>query len=472
LRRTRIAIQVASLALFMFLVFVNVYPLAFAFPVDLFMRLDPYSGLGAMLISRSWIWRLAPCLLLLGSALVLGRVFCGYVCPMGTMLDCSSRVFGLKCKARSHRRLSALKYYILFATLAAAAAGAGLLHFFDPITIAERSGIFVVRQVASAAAVAVGGGVNRLGPVFEDRFYGLSALFAAMLLGILALELVNRRFWCRYLCPLGAMLSLAGRFARVSRRVSGCESTDICKTACVFGAIGDDPRTTRRGECTLCQRCKPVCPHSAISFSRYGGTPEGVWIGRRAFAASLAAGLAYGVLPGGRALAKPPRRKPIRPPGALPEHQFVATCTRCGVCIGACLTGGLQPALLEAGLEGMWTPVLVGRLGGCEAECNLCGKVCNTQAIRYLALQEKKKVKMGKAVIDRDLCLAWGEERVCYICDEVCPVGAIGFVREKNPAFDKPVVRSDKCTGCGLCEWKCPVEPPAIYVIPLEEEAL
>jgi MauM/NapG family ferredoxin protein len=469
LRKTRIAIQLAVLALFLLLVFAGAYPFGLSYPVDLFLRIDPYSAAGVMLATRTWIWRLAPAIAVLASALVLGRVFCGYVCPLGTMLDCSSRVFGLRCKPRLHRRLANLKYYVLFATLGAAALGASLVHFFDPLAIAERSGVFVVRQAVSAAVLAFGGGVSRLGPSFDDRFYRLSVLFAAVLAGLLLLELINRRFWCRCLCPLGAMLSLTGRAARIGRRVSGCKSTDICKASCVFGAIGEDPRTTRAGECTLCMRCAPACPHGAIAFGRARAGGERVSIGRRAFAASVAGGMVYAVLPGGKTLTRPRRPRVLRPPGALPEDRFLAACTRCGACVGACLTGGLQPALLEAGLEGLWTPVLVGRLGGCEAECNLCGKVCNTQAIRHLPLEEKKKFKMGRAAIDRDTCLAWKEERVCYICDEVCPFGAIGFVKDKNPTFDKPVVLPDKCTGCGLCEWKCPVEPPAIYAVPLSE---
>jgi NAD-dependent dihydropyrimidine dehydrogenase PreA subunit len=87
-----------------------------------------------------------------------------------------------------------------------------------------------------------------------------------------------------------------------------------------------------------------------------------------------------------------------------------------------------------------------------------------------MPLDEKKKTKVGKAVIDRGLCLAWKEERVCYICDEVCPFGAIDIKREPG-AIGKPAVDPAKCTGCGLCEWKCPVRQPAIYVMPLDEEA-
>jgi len=470
LRRARITIQLVALAGFIFLVFVNSYPRGFFYPVDLFMRLDPYSSVIAMLASRRFVWALAPSLAVLASTLIVGRAFCGYFCPLGTMLDCWSRLFRLRSKPIRHKRLADLKYLILLGTLAAAAFGFTLVHFADPITIAERSGVFVIRKAVSGILQAVGGLVPALGTLLEDRFYYLGLLFALLLGVLLLLEVVNRRFWCRHFCPLGALLSLPARAARLRRRVIGCEGTDICKGACVFGVIGENPATTRQGECTLCARCRPVCPHKAISFGAGPAEAEKVSLGRRAVVASLAAGLAVGVIPGGRGLSKTPRRPPIRPPGALPEDRFLAACTRCGACIGACLTGGLQPAFLQVGFEGMWTPVLVGRLGGCEAECNLCGKVCNTQAIRYMPLEEKKKLKLGKAVIERDLCVAWKEERSCYLCDEVCPYGAISLVMGEGSTIDKPGVLPDKCTGCGLCEWKCPVDPPAIYVTPLEVE--
>jgi MauM/NapG family ferredoxin protein len=469
------AVQLSVLGIFFVLVFANAYPSAFKYPVDLFMRLDPYTALAAMVASRHLIWRLAPAVVVLASALVVGRAFCGWFCPLGTMLDCTSRVFRLKARPARHRRLRSLKYLILLGTLAAAAAGATYVHFFDPITVAERSGIFVVRKVASGIVGAIGsrvadtGLVGSLtsGPLLEDRFYHLAALFSVFFGAVLLAEILNRRCWCRYLCPLGALLSLPSRLARVKRRVAGCEGTDICKGACVFDAIGEDPRMTRQGECALCMRCKPVCPHEAISFGPGRAREETIRLDRRAVVASLLAGLVLGLVPGRGLASRPARKRPIRPPGAVAEDAFLAACTRCGACIGACPTGGLQPAFLEAGFEGMWTPMLVGRLGGCESECNLCGKVCNTQAIRHLPLEAKKRVKMGKAVIDHDLCLVWKEERTCYLCDEVCPYDAIAFTQPQGSTMEKPAVDPAKCTGCGLCEWKCPVEPPAIYVTPL-----
>jgi MauM/NapG family ferredoxin protein len=472
LRAIRITIQLGALALFICLILVNSYPHAYRYPVDFFMRLDPYAAVTSMLATRSFILRLVPSFIVIGSALLLGRIFCGYFCPLGTILDCSSRLFRLKPRVVSNRTLRNLKYVILFFTLSAAVFGVTAVHFFDPIAVAERSGIFVMREVISGVLGALGDSIGPIGDYLnisflERRFYNLAALFALIFGVIIILETITRRFWCRYLCPLGAMLLLLGRLTPISRKVSSaCNSCGRCKHGCVFDAVDDDPRLTRHGECTLCLRCERFCAAGAIGFGLRDSQTEGISLERRALAASVVSGIVYGLIIGGRGLAAGRQHQVIRPPGAVPEDQFLAACTRCGTCIGACLTGGLQPSLLEAGFEGMWTPILVGRLGGCEAECNLCGKVCHTQAIRYIELEQKKKVKIGRAVIDRDLCLAWKEERVCYICDEICPFDSIEFVHTEDASIDKPRVKPDKCTGCGLCEWKCPVTPPAIYVTP------
>jgi polyferredoxin/Pyruvate/2-oxoacid:ferredoxin oxidoreductase delta subunit len=479
LRKFRISVQLGVLALFIFLVFVNSYPQAYSYPVDLFMRLDPYASIGALLAGRTLIVRLWPFVIVVASALVLGRVFCGYFCPLGTMLDCFRRTFRRKAGSRNIGHLRNVKYLVLLGTLAAAALGMSTTHFFDPVNIAERTGIMVIRQGISALISAVGYLVGSSGAMdtvlastaFEGRTYSLSALFAFLFGVILLLELITRRFWCRYLCPLGALLSVLGSITPFARMVdSKCNLCMRCEPACVFGAIGPDPKKTLRGECTLCYRCSDVCPQDAVHFGRGRGSREKVSLGRRAVTASLGAGVIYGLTAGGGGGFLTGSDTVIRPPGALPEREFLATCTRCGACVGACLTGGLQHSLLEAGIEGIWTPILIGRAGGCEYECNLCGKVCNTQAIRYMPLEEKKEIKVGTAVVDRDLCIAWKEERLCYICDEICPAGAVDFISEGGATIEKPKVLPDKCTGCGLCEWKCPVSPPAIYVTPKDAD--
>ena len=100
-----------------------------------------------------------------------------------------------------------------------------------------------------------------------------------------------------------------------------------------------------------------------------------------------------------------------------------------------------------------------------------CVRVCPTQAIRDLTLEEKKHAKIGTAVILKEKCLVWEQDRVCLICDEQCPYNAIVFKTVEG--FRRPFVLENKCNGCGFCEHKCPIEgESAIVVRPLGEVRL
>ena len=137
-----------------------------------------------------------------------------------------------------------------------------------------------------------------------------------------------------------------------------------------------------------------------------------------------------------------------------------------------CLTNTLQPCFLEAGWEGIWTPRLNCRHGGCEERCNVCGSVCPTQAIRALPIEEKRFAKIGTAVIDRTRCIAWAQQKECLICDEACPYNAIDFrvVADECGTGKRPFVGSVACVGCGLCEQKCPVAGESAIVVHADGE--
>jgi len=156
----------------------------------------------------------------------------------------------------------------------------------------------------------------------------------------------------------------------------------------------------------------------------------------------------------------------IRPPGARAEREFIQRCTACGLCMKVCPTGGLQPCVFEAGLEGLWTPRLVPQLGHCAYECNLCGQVCPTEAIMPLKLEDKKKFRLGLAAFDTTHCIPHAYGRDCMVCEECCPVPekAIYFIETRivtrtgeERTVKLPHVDADLCIGCGICENVCPL---------------
>ena len=106
-------------------------------------------------------------------------------------------------------------------------------------------------------------------------------------------------------------------------------------------------------------------------------------------------------------------------------------------------TAGLQPALNEAGLEGLWTPRLASRLGACDYSCTACGEICPSGAIPRLVLDEKREMVIGVASVDRNRCLPWSYDTQCIVCEEMCP---------------RPYVLRDLCIGCGICESQCPLD--------------
>jgi ferredoxin len=159
----------------------------------------------------------------------------------------------------------------------------------------------------------------------------------------------------------------------------------------------------------------------------------------------------------------------VRPPGAR-ENDLLSKCIRCAECSRACPTSAIQPAIAEAGLEGLWTPVLVPRIGYCDYSCNACGQVCPVQAIPPLSLVKKRQQVIGKAYIDRDRCIPWSDEEPCGVCEEMCPVPekaiTLDEVEMQNAEGDsvtlqRPRVVRQQCIGCGICEYQCPLNGQA-----------
>jgi polyferredoxin len=490
-RRTRKVVQVLAFAFYIYLLFAALQRRA-AFPLaDLFLRLDPLAALAAMLASRAWVPRLALALVTLGLTLALGRVWCGWLCPMGTLLEWVTFRGARRRAAAISARWRAVKNFLLLLILAAALFGNLTLLIFDPLTLLTRTMTTAVIPALNHAVAAVVAAlypvrflqppldwVEKLlrGPVLpvEQPVFAQNALIAGLFAAILALNALAGRFWCRYLCPLGALLGLLSKVALLRPVVgTACNRCARCSVACRVGAIeAAEGYEITPAECTVCLDCLATCPVQAIGF-RWHRRPAPLREydpTRRQALAALATGATGVVVLRTGVQAKQRHPMLIRPPGVEDEGAFLARCLRCSQCMKVCPTSGLQPTLAEAGLEGLWTPRLVPRLGYCDYGCNACGQVCPSDAIPALDLDSKRQAVIGQAAIDRNRCLPWAYGVPCIVCEEMCPVPekAVGLeeakmtdARGQEVTVLRPHVVSDLCIGCGTCEHQCPVEGEA-----------
>ncbi|MFC1692944.1 4Fe-4S binding protein, partial [Candidatus Latescibacterota bacterium] len=474
--------------LFFVVLFIRIsYPLHDHITRNFFFNLDPLIPLVMTLSGTVVLTGLFISAVTVIITVLLGRIFCGWVCPMGTVFDLFAHVIPQK-KERppfGNGYYKNIKYYLLTFLIFGSIAGFSAVLFFDPLVFLFR--VFTL-NVYPFIVLIINLGLDTVRPLamkmgfftlstfsYEQPVFILGLVNLLMFIGIIAFIYVERRFWCRNLCPLGALLSLFSRFSVWGRRVSEeCIDCSKCARTCPMNAISDDYKSTSLRECIQCERCKPVCSVDAVSFStrrneiqRFEFNPA-----RRSIIFSGLGGLLAGFTGGSTAATKTTHGALLRPPGALVEKDFLDACLRCGECMKVCPTHALQPAKFQAGFEGLFTPVLTPRIGGCEELCNLCGQVCPTGAVRKLSLEEKQYAVIGNAAIERNLCIAWEQLKVCLICDEVCPYDAVEFkmVTDEKGTLQRPFVNEDKCVGCGQCEHGCPVKgPAAIHVTPVNE---
>jgi ferredoxin len=221
----------------------------------------------------------------------------------------------------------------------------------------------------------------------------------------------------------------------------------------------------QKEECFSCMSCVHACPTGKVRFSfgfQSGKTP---FMERRVFLGGLFSGFMLARV--FRFRDPTAESRLLRPPGVRDEAEFLKKCVRCGECMKVCLRSALYPALSQAGIEGLYTPVLIPRLGYCEYNCTLCGQVCPTGAIPDLPVAEKKREVIGKAVFDKNHCIPFARRIDCIVCEEHCPipqkairseimtvVGFDGSTRQVKA----PYVVEELCNGCGICEQVCPLE--------------
>jgi polyferredoxin/NAD-dependent dihydropyrimidine dehydrogenase PreA subunit len=469
----RRAYQAVFLAFFLFLVLASTSLYIRGYDVQWFLELDPLVAVTTALSTHTLFKALWWSLPLIVLTLVFGRFFCSWVCPMGALHHFLGYL-GRKKKPLQRIEQNAprpshkIKYAILAVMLGLAAAGSEQIGLLDPIASTWRGLSTSLLPAASNTAFGLYQG---------HRYFQWGTIITVVFFGALALNFVYPRFYCRVLCPLGAFLGLLSKFAlfRISKDPNKCNDCSVCGAECQGAA--DPQGTVRATECMVCLNCTTSCKRGGLGYRFLPGlklAKTTTDLSRRKWIAAGVAGVV--AVPLARASdGVDPRPNPsrIRPPGALDEPDFLAKCLKCDACMKVCPTGGLQPALYEAGLEGFWSPILIPRLGYCEHSCTLCGQVCPTGAIRHLTvaekvgnMPEKPPTRIGSAFFDKGRCLPWGYGTDCIVCEEVCPTSpkAIYFKVEtittrdgQQKTLKLPYVDLDHCTGCGICETRCPV---------------
>jgi ferredoxin len=503
-------------------------------PINWLLQLDPLVALGTLLTTRTVYTGLLWALLTVVLTVALGRFFCGWVCPFGALhqfvgwLGRRTRKHAERVAANQYRPAQAIKYLLLTALLSMAAGGlladathlprqhpvsallaaaalagawaatrkgspalkSGLLAFgglgllwfgigwavhpetlaaaslqtglLDPIPLAHRSVNLMLLMAVEGLGTA-----NRI----SVAAWALAAVFWAAVL----LNLWIPRFYCRFVCPLGALFGVLARWTpwRIGKREGGCSECELCEQNCEgacdpFGKI-------RLSECLLCMNCLRACRQTQMGYGprrSAGGEIESYGLTRRGFLTSAIAGVTS--VPAVRLAGGLDRNwnaAVVRPPGSLAEEQFLERCLKCGQCMRLCPTNVLQPAMLEAGLEGLWTPVLNFRAGssGCQLNCVACGQICPTAAIRPLTpdeklgrgnFQEAGPIRMGTAFVDRGRCLPWAMDMPCIVCQENCPASPKAiYVREEFQTINGGVCTVAAATPASVTLAGAPLAP-------------
>lgn len=471
-------------------------------PVNWIIQLDPLVGLATLLSTRTvyagLLWGTATIVL----TIILGRFFCGWVCPFGALhqfvgfLANRKRSLSQKIRSNQYHRGQSIKYWILIflLTISALELAIGLIRLPETnrlvfgllaMTLLAAMILMTVRRTgvkpkkigalfliyaagwvalstlfkghqAPVAALQIGlldpipmvyRSINlillplvdrsSLSLAATPRVYDGTWLIAGMFLAAVLLNLAVPRFFCRFICPTGALFGILSTLSlwRVGKTRDECTDCRRCERGCE-GACSPTSRI-RISECVLCMNCIGDCRHRLMTYQlkpSASGEISAPDLSRRQFLTSAVSGAAaIPMLRVGGQLGGNWNPAVVRPPGSLPEKAFLSRCIKCGQCMRVCPTNVIHPAGLQSGFEGLWTPVLNFRVGtsGCQLNCIACGNLCPTAAIRPITIDERLGknrfaerglIKIGTAFLDRGRCLPWAMDRPCIVCQENCPV--------------------------------------------------
>ena len=443
-------------------------------------------------------------ILLLLLTLLLGRVYCSVICPLGVLQDIVTHMRGWvgKKKNRKNRfkysapktwlRIGVLSLFVVMIILGMCnIIGTTIASFIEPYSIYGRIASSLFAPIYDA-------GNNLIADAVADTecylFYNVDTynsipliiISSVSLLVIGTISWVGGRTYCNTICPVGTILGLVSRYSLFKPVIdtSKCNGCTKCARNCKASCIDAKNHSIDYSRCVVCMNCIDNCSTGAIKYrlvkkidsKASESSSEKVDENRRNFmvvgatlAATAAIRAADKTTDGGLApiiqKEKPQRKTRIVPPGAISLSHLQRHCTGCQLCISACPNGVLLPS---TDLTTLMQPVVGYENGYCRPECVRCADACPVGAFHKITVEEKSAIQVGRAIVNLETCVVAAKGRSCGNCADKCPVGAIQMVA-RDPNDEKshymPVVNESKCIGCGACEYYCPVRPiSAIYV--------
>ena len=274
LRRT---IQTLSFCFLLYLVLHTAFPLELKIPVDLYLRLDPFIAMISLFTQKEVIWRMLPAFGVLLFVFIFGNFFCGWFCPMGSAIDFFDQVLfreRKRSKPLNDRSLRRFRYGVFIFALTTGLMAFQVMYLLDPISLITRSlviafyppAIYVYNHLLTPVQNLLPGN-STLFSTFPLPLFKVNLFIFIFFILILALGVIRKRFWCRYLCPLGTLLSICSR-VRIFRRyvTDGCTHCQKCVKGCSVGVIPEEmPDQYRQQDCISCFKCLD-CPPKAVSF--------------------------------------------------------------------------------------------------------------------------------------------------------------------------------------------------------------
>ena len=335
---TRFRRRIQILCLVIFLVLLTLASLSGISMVslDLFLQMDPSLVLISAASSRILLLSFIPGALVLLSGPFIGRVFCGYICPMGTTLDTTDKVFGPRRNPYFFlKKLLKIKYFVLAFLLGSAVFGVSYVFFVSPMSLVTRFYGLIIFPVVSFLSREALDLIRPLGDMLDIHSISFAQIrtirfatqFFILFFFILIFAMVHfsTRFWCRYLCPSGALFALFSNAPLIRRQVSSaCTQCGKCVQKCPMAAIDKDiPENTIHSECIVCRTCEEICPEKTVTFeiqkiktadAQSGFSPER----RHMFSSGLiGAGTAVMSLTGLNSLYGKPGEGQAGPPGLI-----------------------------------------------------------------------------------------------------------------------------------------------------------